>query len=209
MLQSSQSKRLVELPVAGLTIWQDTQSQCVSIASDILYKQALDRFADKPLEVLELGTGCGIVSIMCALYRPKWKITAIEIQPQLTLLATQNVIGTGVDVNVVTGDIRQCAGEYDLILSNPPWQKVGTGRLSPRDSRNLSRIELSCTMQDLLYAVKRNLKPEGRALIIYPNYRDSEMCELAPKTLLDIIDTHTHFESTPYITYIIKHQDRR
>jgi hypothetical protein len=29
------------------------------------------------------------------------------------------------------------------------------------------------------------------------------MCELAPKTLLDIIDTHTHFESTPYITYIL------
>jgi tRNA1(Val) A37 N6-methylase TrmN6 len=70
----------------------------------------------------------------------------------------------GVDVNVVTGDIRQYAGEYDLILSNPPWQKVGTGRLSPIDSRNLRPNRIILYYAGFVICSKEKLEARGKSI---------------------------------------------
>ncbi|MBW6513309.1 MAG: methyltransferase [Candidatus Syntrophosphaera sp.] len=179
----------MDLDGEGLYILQDAASQAVSHASDSLRKAALALRDEQQLRVLELGSGCGIVSIMLALARPGWEIEALEIQPELHALACENASRLGLQIQFLLSDLRQYSSDepYSLIVSNPPWQKTGSGRYSPLQSRNVSRFELECALQDVLDCVRRNLAPEGDALLLYPASRAEDIRVAAAKTLLDII----------------------
>jgi len=198
----------VILPCPGKSIFQDTISQGVSLASELLYQTTLQLIPDRPLEVLELGSGCGIVSIMCALYRPSWRITGIEIQPALVDLARANASRCAVDIAFVTQDLRIHEGEYDLILANPPWLEVHCNRLSPHSSRNLSKFELSCTITDIADTIRRCLRPGGQALLIYPQHRISGLLKALKKTFLDINIVRSHCGKKAFFIYRIRHQDK-
>jgi tRNA1Val (adenine37-N6)-methyltransferase len=129
------------------------------------------------------------VAIMLALQCPTCQVEGLEIQPQLQELAESNAKLSGVAVSFHQGDLRtyQSPQPYDLIVSNPPWQKEGSGRLSPSQAKNISRFEISATMEDVLACVRRNLAPKGDALLLYPEQRVDDLRKLAPKTFLDII----------------------
>jgi tRNA1Val (adenine37-N6)-methyltransferase len=155
-----------------------------------LQETALSHYPDENLRVLELGSGCGIVSIMLALQRPEWSIEAIEIQPELHRLAVENGSRCRVRVRWQEADLRtfQASEPFDLIISNPPWLKAAGGRPSPNSAREFSRRELLCTMEDVFACVKRNLAPKGEALLLYPASRLDGMADTAAKTFLDIFD---------------------
>jgi tRNA1Val (adenine37-N6)-methyltransferase len=170
----------------------------VSLASALLVEYALDCFDNAPLSVLDMGCGCGIVSIMCALSRPKWQILGIDIQSELIELALANAASCELDISFRQEDLRAHSGSYDLILANPPWQKAGSGMLSPHMTKNLSRVELSCTMQDLLEAIRRCLQPGASAIVIYPETRIDELEQVARETSLDITGRHSHFGKKTY-----------
>lgn len=190
--------REVALPFVGKKIQQNTMAQGVSLASSLLYEAAADAFEDAPITVLELGCGCGIVSIMCALARPLWQVHGIDIQEDLIILANANAQTCAVDISFSHQDLREQQGRYDLILANPPWQKVGSGLLSPHAAKNLSRVELSCSMPELLSAIERCLNPDGVAIVIYPISRFAEFEIESAKTSLDIIDRQTQFGKKAY-----------
>lgn len=126
---------------------------------------------------------------MLALKRPLWRIDAIEIQPALHELALENARLCGVSVHFMLFDLRDydAAEKYDLIVSNPPWQKHGTGKQSKYAGRNISRHEVFCTMGDVLDCVQRNLSPAGEAILIYPEKREDDLRQKVENTLLDII----------------------
>ncbi len=199
-----ESIRDVQLPFPGKIIRQDTLAQGVSLASALLYAAATEHLADIPSRVADFGCGCGIVSIMCALARPRWQIQGIDIQENLIELARSNAASCKLDIRFYHQDLRTHEGSYDLILANPPWQKEGSGLLSPRISRNLSRVEINCSMQDLLTSIERCLKPGGSAIVIYPESRFSDLIDGCANTSLDIMYHHLHFGKRPYFTAKLK-----
>lgn len=195
------------LPVLGKKIMQDASSQGVSLASELLYKEVIAQFDNIPLKALELGGGCGIVSIMCALLRPAWDITLLEIQSHLTELARENAQACSVKLNVLCEDLLEHNGQYDLIYANPPWRKLNSGQMSPYHERNISRFELQCTMQDILQAIERNLKQAGIAVLIYPQERIKDLSTEIDKTLLDIIKHRIHDGNKAFSLACIKHRE--
>lgn len=158
----------------------------VSGASQLLYDHAVKDEREE-IEVLEAGCGAGIVSIMTALARPSWRITGIDIQPDLIDLARKNAELSQVEPRFITSDIRSHDGSYDLILSNPPWRKMGSGLMSPNRSRNLSRFEILCEMDDVIELILRTLKEDGKAILIYPKERMAELLHKANNVGLDTI----------------------
>ena len=193
----------MELPFGGAYIFQERRSQGVSQVAAALQAAALEACPEEDARVLELGSGCGIVSIMLALQRPRWQIDALEIQPKLHQLAVDNASLCGVEVAFQLADLRDFQAEqaYQLIISNPPWRKRGSGLPSPHPSREASRSELFCNMADVLACVKRNLSPAGAALLVYPASRERELAATAQNTLLDIISALAvtgHKEHTIY-----------
>lgn len=126
---------------------------------------------------------------MLALQRPGWKLEGLEIQPELHSLARKNATECGLEILFREGDLRSftAAEPYQLIVSNPPWMPCGSGKPSPSQTRNISRFELLCGMDDIFACVSRNLAPDGDALLLYPQARSKELGKAADKTFLDII----------------------
>jgi len=200
--------REVLLP-SGHRILQDGSSQGISLASELLYQETLAAKEDAPIKALELGSGCGIVSIMCAFARPMWEITGLELQPELASLARHNAKICHLGIDFREADLRHAEGSYHLIYANPPWRKLKSGLLSPIPARNISRFEITCTMKDVLDAIARLLLPDGKAILIYPEERLEELIQEATNTLLDTKKHRKHGGNKAYVSAIITHRDMK
>ncbi|HHV37623.1 MAG TPA: methyltransferase domain-containing protein [Candidatus Cloacimonetes bacterium] len=174
------------LPFEGKRFFQDRRSMAVSGVSQLLYEEAI-KDEREGIALLEAGCGAGIVCVMTALSRPDWHITGIDIQPELIELARTNAALSEVEIEFLVSDIAEHNGKYDLIISNPPWRKKGSGMLSPHHSRNISRFEIHCEMDDVISLILRCLKDDGKALLIYPTERMDELLQKAKNAELDII----------------------
>lgn len=144
----------------------------------------LASFAGTPRgRVVDLGTGCGIVSLILA-SRGARPITAVEIQPPLATLAMRNVAlnRRGEDVQVLHGDLRDLKGRlpgswFDLVVSNPPYVPLQAGHVNPGSERAIARHEVSCTPKDLAATARFLLKDGGSLKVIFPAPRLVELMQ--------------------------------
>lgn len=129
-------------------------------------------------DVIDLGTGCAVIPLILA-YRGKAKrIVAVEIQKELAEIARKNVEENGFSdiVDVRHMDVKtvrehfdpQC---FDVVVSNPPYRPVKTGRINPETQKAIARHELAMTLDDLMTASAYLLKDGGVLSVIYPAWR--------------------------------------
>ncbi|PID28023.1 MAG: hypothetical protein CSB55_06700 [Candidatus Cloacimonadota bacterium] len=169
----------------GKTIYQSLKGQPVSSDTGFFVQYIADHYYSERAEVLELGSGCGIISVMLGFYREKFNIHGMDILPELVKLSSLNAeICELKNVNFEECDLVDFAGIklYDLIITNPPYYAEGTGRIPPCEERAIARFEIKCTMSDVFRTIKRNLKPNGSAFIMYPFERYEELSDNAERT---------------------------
>lgn len=76
----------------------------------------------RPMKVLDLGTGSGVIGITLALERPQWQVTLSDISPAAIMVAKQNMVRQGVDLAIIESDLfANITDRYDLIVTNPPY----------------------------------------------------------------------------------------
>lgn len=172
------------------TIYQTDHGQSITSDTAFVVETILRKNPAEKLKVMELGSGNGIISIMLAHYRPNWRITGIEIQPELVKLSQSNAELAEVKIEFLEADLKefQTAKKLDLIISNPPYFAKNQGRISPIKERAISRHEIICTMADVFRCVKRNLISTGKAFLIYPTSRWEECEKNAKKVDLIVAD---------------------
>ena len=132
--------------------------------------------------VVDLGTGCGVVALILARLEPSCAITGVEFQPAMARIAARNVLLNDLSgrIDVVSDDVislraRFPVDSFDLVVSNPPYRRPGTGKVSPRAGRDDARHETSATLADFLAAAKYLVKPSGRICFIYHTCRLAEL----------------------------------
>ncbi|MFH1984055.1 MAG: methyltransferase [Pseudomonadota bacterium] len=128
--------------------------------------------------VVELGTGCGIVALLMAIQAPDARIFALEIQPQMALLASENVALNNLKerISILRRDLKTVSSAdfnpvVDTVVCNPPYYPLGAGRLNPNDQRAQARHELRATLADIIDAARRTVKKSGSLVMIYPAER--------------------------------------
>ncbi len=125
--------------------------------------------------VMDLGTGCGVVAIILAHRGQARQIVGVELQEELGDLAKWNVGENGFEnlVEIVSLDFRCVAahypaGSFDLIVANPPYRRLRSGRMNPHGQKAQARHELTGSVQDVFAAGRHLLPVGGRLAIIYP-----------------------------------------
>lgn len=139
--------------------------------------------------LLDLGTGCGIISLIVAFRHPRIHIQAVEVQPELSELAHRNVAANRLEgqIEMIQADMRslpsgQVTGPFDWIVSNPPYHRLDTGRINPNTQRALARHEIAVDLEQLLACARRMLRTNGRLAIIYPAERAADLLIQMRKT---------------------------
>jgi release factor glutamine methyltransferase len=79
---------------------------------------------NKPLSILDIGTGSGCIPISLKLAIPNAHITAIDISKEALAIAEQNAASYHTEIEWIAQDIlqtKQLKDRYDIIVSNPPY----------------------------------------------------------------------------------------
>src|SRR5688572_25658633 len=88
-----------------LTLWQPARGRGYRFNLDpvLLYG-----FAPPAAHTVDLGAGCGVLGLLLAAGGKAQRVTAIEIQPELAILAAKNADENGLRgrYEVLTGDLR-------------------------------------------------------------------------------------------------------
>lgn len=73
--------------------------------------------------ILDIGTGSGCIAITLALDMPGTKVTAWEISPEAADVARENarLLNASVDIRIQDALCPPDSGEWDIIVSNPPY----------------------------------------------------------------------------------------
>ena len=129
-------------------------------------------------QLVDLGAGSGIISLILALRFPETTITEVEIQEDLADMAARSVVlnNMGDRIRVCTGDVKKIrelftAQSFDVAIFNPPYRRLDSGRINPESEKAIARHEIKGTLEDFLVSARYLLKESGRVYAIYPAKR--------------------------------------
>jgi tRNA1Val (adenine37-N6)-methyltransferase len=163
----------------ALTLVQPRNGYRFSIDSILLGRFVRVRKRDR---VLELGAGCGVISVMiAALWLPR-EVVAVEIQPDLAAIAERNAALNQLDsIRVISADLRArrieglAPASFDVVVANPPYRALGSGRRSPNPGRRVAREERAATLADFVAAAKRFAANGAKAAFVFDASRSAEL----------------------------------
>jgi tRNA1Val (adenine37-N6)-methyltransferase len=130
--------------------------------------------------VVDLGAGCGIISLVLAVKSKVGLIVGIELQEELASQAQRNIVLNQLEkkIAIIRGDLRHLPmgpAFAHIVVCNPPYRRQKSGRINPDFSKAIARHELSTKIDDILFAGKALLKEGGRLALIYPANRLAEI----------------------------------
>lgn len=147
-------------------------------------------------DLLEIGTGCGVVPVLLAGWGWQGSITAIEVQPDLADRARRNVVanGCGSAVAIVEGDARRHRdllppGTFARVIANPPYWRLGSGRTNPHPERAVARHEFLLDVPSLLAIIRDRVAPGGLATVLYPPERMPDLRGAVDAAGLSVVRT--------------------
>jgi tRNA1Val (adenine37-N6)-methyltransferase len=151
--------------------------------------------------LVELGAGCGEVSLEVAQKEERVEIEGLEIQPQLVEIARLRIKKHHLShrVHMVIGDVcsppkSMIASSYDQLFCNPPFFKVGQGRIPPDKERAVARFEQRGTLADFIRCGQNLLREGGLFHLIHRPERLVEILStlqthsLSPHRLIPVYD---------------------
>ena len=115
--------------------------------------------------VLELGCGAGIVSLCLARRVDGLTLAGLELQADYAELARRNARLNAVEIEVEDGDVAEPprsirARQFDHVIANPPYYRIGAGSVSSDEGRERSLRETS-PLEDWISCAVKRLKPGG------------------------------------------------
>lgn len=132
-------------------------------------------------KIIDFGTGNGILPLLLAC-KTTSKIIGIEIQSSLLRHALRNIAQRRLknQVTLIQGDIRFSKsflknGYFDIVLSNPPYRKLNSGRLNPNSEKAIARHEIIITLPDIIENAAYLLCDNGKLVMIYLPERYDEL----------------------------------
>lgn len=166
-----EGERIDDLDLKGLKLIQNPEWFCFGTDAVLLSDFARIRKSEK---IVDLGTGTGVIPILLyGKYSPR-KIIGVEIQDEVAEMAGRSVELNNLTqvIEIYNGDIKDCykyigTNEFDVVVSNPPYQKVNGGLISPQDKKAISRHEILISLDELIYTSGKLLKDGGRLYMIH------------------------------------------
>lgn len=174
-----EEERVDDLQRSGYRIIQNPERFCFGMDGVLLSGFAEAGVGDR---VLDLGTGTGIIPILMAAKTKARHFTGLEIQQDSADMAGRSVALNGLEekITILEGDIKEAeklfgAASFDVVTANPPYMTENHGLRNPKEPRAIARHELLCTLDDVVRAAGRLLRPGGNFYMVHRPFRLAEI----------------------------------
>lgn len=157
-------------------------------------------FQRDKFNILDIGTGTGLLALMLKQEFPAARVDAVEIDEDSFRQAQQNFLASpwSESMRVYHDDIRSFEGRppYDFIICNPPFFDKDLKGNEAR--KNQAKHTISLTYAELLDAISRLLSPDGTCCIMLPPRQSvsfqalAEACGLFPLDIVKVRHTPAH-----------------
>lgn len=162
-------ERVDDLLIHGLKIIQHGQEFRFSLDSVLLAHFATLRTG---VRAVDLGAGTGVLGLLLTA-RGASTACGVEINPRMAQMAQRSIELNQLEdrVSVICGDIRDQdilpQGQWDLVVSNPPYRPLGSGKVSPLDGVATARHETAGALGDFIKAARGLLRHGGRFAMVH------------------------------------------
>jgi release factor glutamine methyltransferase len=184
----------IDLKVSDNTLIPRADTEC-------LVDYALQLSLPAKARVLDLGTGTGAIALALGTEKPSWIITAVDKFAEVVALAKQNQEQLQLaNVTVAQSDwFNAIEGEFDLIISNPPYIDSLDPHLSQGDvvfeplSALVSGENGLADIQILIRDARRHLVQDGVLLIEHGHQQGVAVGKLMKDYGYDEVETRQDF----------------
>lgn len=156
----------------------------------VLLAASLGAPGREPHTILDVGAGPGTVGILAGHRLSNSRVTLIEIENELGLVARKNAVQNNLDdrVEVLTGDVLEPFAQWeamglvsnsiDDVVSNPPFYLDCAARSSPNALKERANIMSREGFEKWIRFMTTMARADGRATLIYPAERMDELLAL-------------------------------
>lgn len=178
-------EKIDDLQRSGLRIIQDPARFCFGMDAVLLTGFVQEGIAGRTMsreDLLDLGTGTGIIPLLMSAKSDCRSLTGLEIQPDSADMASRSVKLNGLEdrVRIIQGDIKEAdalfaPASFGLITCNPPYMIRSHGLQNPDSPKAIARHEVLCSFEDVARATERLLKPGGHFYLVHRPFRLAEI----------------------------------
>ena len=192
-IKLNKNEKIEDLQFKNLKIIQNKTGFCFGIDSVLLSDFAKD--IKENSKVLDLGTGTGIIAtLLCGKTKLK-EIIGIEIQKEVFEMAKRSIQLNELEnkFKIINEDILNLdkiieKNSIDVIVTNPPYKKKGTGLKNENENKIISRHETTATLKDFIIVSQNLLKDKGEFYMVH-----------RPERLVDILEIMRKYNIEPKI----------
>jgi tRNA1Val (adenine37-N6)-methyltransferase len=165
------------------------QDKCaMKIGTDAVLLGSWADVSHNPENILDIGAGSGVISLMLAQRSTAEIIDAVEIESDAYEQCVSNFENSlwndrlfcyHASLQEFVEEIDDC---YDLIISNPPFYTENYKTNNAQ--RDQARFQDALPLEHLLYAASKMLSKKGRFAVIIPFDKENRLIELAEEAAL-------------------------
>ncbi len=182
-------ERIDDLQRKGYKIIQNTEKFCFGMDAVLLSSFANVKQGEN---VLDLGTGTGIIPILLEAKTEGKHFTGLEIQAESADMARRSVNLNNLSgkIDIVNGDIKEASkifgkGVMNVVTVNPPYMNDLHGIKNPDMPKAIARHEVLCTLEDVIREAASVLKQNGRLYMVHRPHRLVEIINMMTKYKLE------------------------
>lgn len=214
------AQRQLGTPIAYITGYREFWSRDFQVNPDVLIPRPDTELlielslnlipANKPVNIIDLGTGSGIIAITLAAECPQARVTATDFSLAALRIAELNAKQHRIN-NIRFyhshwfTDVPAC--KYDLVISNPPYIAEDDSHLQQGDVRFEPLTALSAPEQGLadiraIASAARDYLQAGGHLLIEHGYNQQQQVQALFNNLhYDKVQTYQDLSGQPRVTY--------
>ena len=154
-----------------LNLYQPQNGYCYNSDTHFLYNficKNLEKYKNIQGELLDIGSGSGILGLLVARDYPKLHLNQCEIQESFQFLTQKNSEVNGIQNRLHKGSILDYKfdKQFDYVVSNPPFYHSDVIK-SENESLKIARYSDSMPLDQFIFKSAKILKNSGKFFFCY------------------------------------------
>jgi len=176
--------------IKTLLLYQPQNGYCYNSDTHFLYNficKNLEIFKSIQGELLDIGSGSGILGLLVARDYEKLNLNQCELQNSFQFLSQKNSEVNNISNNLYKENFLECNfdKEFDYIVSNPPFYNSDVIK-SENESLKIARYNDSMPLEDFITKTSKILKQKGKFFFCYDVKQLDKIMQIFSEVKLNI-----------------------